>query len=188
MHSQRSSSQDLAGSMDKGYQSNPGMNFQNSGGNDFNGWLFKCEQFFKVDEIPLDMKVKLAAMHFEGKALQWHQIFMKSKMSGDPPRWEEYVRTLASRFSDCIFDEPMGELMSLRLKGTIQAYREQFEELLSILELLENYTVSCFLSGLKEEIQLSVHIFLPKTLQHARTLAKLDKSKILNSFKKTEFL
>ncbi|KAL0434165.1 UNVERIFIED_CONTAM: hypothetical protein Slati_2750800 [Sesamum latifolium] len=36
---------------------------------DLRGWVFKCEQFFEVDETPSNPKVKLAAVHLEGRAL-----------------------------------------------------------------------------------------------------------------------
>ena len=40
---------------------------------DLNGWLYKCHQFFEVDETPLETRVKLAAINLEARAFQWHQ-------------------------------------------------------------------------------------------------------------------
>ncbi|EEF52232.1 conserved hypothetical protein [Ricinus communis] len=37
---------------------------------DLEGWLFKCELFFQFDFTPSNARVKLAAIHMEGKALQ----------------------------------------------------------------------------------------------------------------------
>lgn len=37
----------------------------------FYGWLFCCEQLFKMDETPDNVRVKLAAIHMEGKALRF---------------------------------------------------------------------------------------------------------------------
>ena len=31
------------------------------------GWLYKCEQFFDIDDTPVHAKVKMVAMHLEGK-------------------------------------------------------------------------------------------------------------------------
>lgn len=59
-----------------------------------------------------------------------------------------------------VFDDSKGELMRLKQKGSVQDYQDQFEE------LPESYAASCFLSGLKEELQLSVRMFMPTTLQH----------------------
>lgn len=78
----------------------------------------------------------------------------------------------------CVYDDPMGELMSLRQQGSVQEFQDSFEELLNRVELPESYAISCFLSGLKEEIQLAVRMFMPKTLSHTYCLAKLEELKI----------
>ncbi|OIT32252.1 hypothetical protein A4A49_20668 [Nicotiana attenuata] len=36
-------------------------------------WLYKCEQFFDMDETLKGSKVKLASYKLEGRALQWHK-------------------------------------------------------------------------------------------------------------------
>jgi len=41
-------------------------------GEDVQGWIYRCEQFFEVDNIGEEMKVKIALIHLSGKALQWH--------------------------------------------------------------------------------------------------------------------
>lgn len=48
-------------------------------GSDFDGWLFRYERFFLVDRTPIDSKVTVASLHFSGKALEWHQSFIKNK-------------------------------------------------------------------------------------------------------------
>lgn len=60
----------------------------------------------------------------------------------------------------------------------MQEFQDSFEELLNRVELPESYAISCFLSGLKEEIQLAVRMFMPKTLSHTYCLAKLEELKI----------
>lgn len=107
------------------------IEFPKFGGDDFKSWLYKCDQFFEIDETPSETKVRVAAMHLEGKALQWHQVFMKGRNSRDPPSWEEYVRALGSRFGDCLYDDPMGDLKSLKQNRTVKEYQESFEELLN---------------------------------------------------------
>lgn len=36
-------------------------------GDDVKGWLFRCEQFFKVDNIQDEYKVQMASMHLYDK-------------------------------------------------------------------------------------------------------------------------
>ncbi|GAB2220955.1 hypothetical protein Droror1_Dr00012115, partial [Drosera rotundifolia] len=55
------------------------------------------------------------------------------------PLWEEYAR----------------ELKLSRQEGTVQGYHDMFDSLLNRVKLIEEYVVSHFVSGLKEEIQWS---------------------------------
>jgi len=48
-------------------------------GDDVMGWLYKCEQFFKV----------LTSIQLSGKGLTWHQSFMKGR-NRVWPGWSEY--------------------------------------------------------------------------------------------------
>jgi len=48
-------------------------------GEDVQGWIYKCEQFFEVDNLEEGMKVRVASIHLSEKALQWHQSFMRSR-------------------------------------------------------------------------------------------------------------
>ena len=47
------------------------------GGEDVRNWLFRCEQFFRMDNIYDDEKVNLVSIHHYDKALLWHTQFMK---------------------------------------------------------------------------------------------------------------
>jgi len=44
-------------------------------------WLYRCEQFFDVDETSPDAKVKIVSCKLDGKALQWHQSYMKQRLT-----------------------------------------------------------------------------------------------------------
>nr|CAD1821649.1 unnamed protein product [Ananas comosus var. bracteatus] len=150
------------------------IEFPRFDGEDLKGWMYRCEQFFEIDGTAEDAKVKLAAIHLEGRALQWHQIFMKSRLTRSIPTWEEYVSALNTRFGSDLFDDPMAELKSLRQLGSVLEYQDKFDTLLNRVELSEEYAVSCFLSGLKDEIQIPIRMFQPRTLQRVLSLAKLQ--------------
>ncbi|KAG8386990.1 hypothetical protein BUALT_Bualt03G0206000 [Buddleja alternifolia] len=85
-----------AHSGDNGVDSNGvrGGSYGTGGGTKF---LLRCEQFFEVDETPPQAKVKLASVHLEGKALQWHQMYIKRRLTREIPNWEEYIRALNDR-------------------------------------------------------------------------------------------
>jgi len=117
-------------------------------GEDVPRWTYKCEQFFEVDNIGEDMKVKIASIRLFGKALLWHQSFMKSRMIGGWPLWTEYRTVILSRFGSNPFDDPLSELMKWKQVGSIEQYQEGFDSLLSRVELAVSQAISCFLSGM----------------------------------------
>ncbi|KAK4431103.1 hypothetical protein Salat_0872300 [Sesamum alatum] len=110
---------------------------------DLRGWIYICEQLLEVDEMLYEAKVRLAAMHMEGKALQWHQVYMKSQLTREAPHWEEYVHALNDWFGTFLYEDPMSELMNLKETGVVQEYMDIFDELLNCLQLTKTYAVSC---------------------------------------------
>ncbi|KAG8382858.1 hypothetical protein BUALT_Bualt05G0123000 [Buddleja alternifolia] len=131
----------------------------------FNLWILICNSlvsepsilgFDGSDETPSDAKVRFAAVHMEGKALYWHQAFMKSRLTREIPNLKEYVRALSDRFEVMLYEDPMAELMNLKQIGSIKEYLDKFDELLNNVDLSENYAISCFLAGLKSEIAIQV--------------------------------
>ena len=78
-------------------------------------------------------------------------------------------------------------LKSLKQIRSVKEYQESFEELLNRVDLPEQYAVSCFIRGLKEEIQLAKRMFVPRVLQHAVGLPKIEEARILNALKQGKF-
>ena len=117
-------------------------------------------------------KVQTAMIYLEGKALQWHQRFMKSRGSLQEVSWLVYMKEMRARFSDNEFVHPMSELVSLKQSSSVEAYYEEYEALLNLLQLTDVDALSIFVSNLKPEISKSVRLFYLKTLTHAYNLAK----------------
>lgn len=62
---------------------------------------------------------------------------------------------------------------------SIKLYQERFEKLANRTKgLTEEFFVSCFVSGLKDEIKTEVQIFQPTTISHAIGLARLQEESI----------
>ncbi|KAG8383998.1 hypothetical protein BUALT_Bualt04G0072100 [Buddleja alternifolia] len=83
------------------------VEFPSFNGEDLRGWLFRAEQFFEVDETPMETRVRLAIVYLEGKALQWHQNFMRTRIDKRMPNWGKYVTALQDRFGSFLFEVPM---------------------------------------------------------------------------------
>ncbi|XP_049345420.1 uncharacterized protein LOC125809928 [Solanum verrucosum] len=155
------------------------MDFTKFDGQGLREWIYRCEQFFDVDETPDDSRVKLASCNFEGKALQWHQSYMKHRISREWPRWTEYVGSLFARFGAELFDDPMGDFKDLRQVNSVQDYVDLFDELLTRVELSEDQIISCFVRGLKPEIGLPVKMLAPRSLAKAINLARIQEQTLV---------
>lgn len=150
------------------------LEFPKFHGEGLNEWLCKCKQYFDFDETSDDIKVRMASLHLEGRALVWHQNYMRYKGNQGVLQWEEYIHALSIRFGEALYLDPIAELKQLEQVGTLETYLDKFDEILNRLDLCEDYAVSLFLSGLKEEIRYPVRVFSPSNLVEAVRLAKLQ--------------
>ena len=85
---------------------------------------------------------------------------------------------MKDRFGEQGHKDPMSELLALKQTGTISTYHDQFEFLLGRVNISESYAVSFFINGLKPAIQNQVKMFMPKTLNQAFNLAKLQETSL----------
>lgn len=131
-------------------------------GEDPSGWLYKCERFFEFNAIDETQRVKLAVMHLDEKGIQWYQWFEKTHNS---VTWKDFEFGLRVRFGPNVYEDATGELTKLCQVTTVKCYQERFEELANRTNgLTQEFFVSCFLSGLKEEIKAGVQMFHPTTI------------------------
>ena len=74
--------------------------------------------------MPEEEKVRVAAIHLEGKALQWHRGF--ESLHGDMTYadWACYSSSLAARFGAHAYEDPLADLRNLKQKGTLQDYMD----------------------------------------------------------------
>ncbi|MFS7961699.1 putative retrotransposon gag domain-containing protein [Helianthus anomalus] len=155
------------------------IDFPKFSGDDVEGWVYRCEHFFSMDDTPDHSKLRCAAVHLEGDALQWHRAYLKNRNAtvAKVP-WADYVRSISARFSDAMFEDPMEEIASLvqltdNAKG-LQEYNSGFDRLLNKVTVSEPYVVSLYLKGLKPEIKGPVKMFKPQTLREAYGLARIQ--------------
>lgn len=138
------------------------LQFPHFDGEGLDGWLLKAECFFELCNVAMENKDKVAALHFEGKALQWHQFFVKVKGVEACGDWQEYVRALNARFGSHFYYDPLSELRNLKQVGTIEEYLDAFDELFAKVDIREDQAISFFLSGLIDELQMPVRMFKPR--------------------------
>lgn len=88
-------------------------------------WLYKCDQFFLLDETPSESRVRLASIYLEGLALQWHLNYMRARFD-QYPLWPQYATYVRRRFGD-LNEDPLSELIQVKHSGSVQAYIDAFE-------------------------------------------------------------
>ena len=151
------------------------IDFPNFSGDDVEGWVYRCEHFFAMDATPDASKVRCAAIHLEGDALQWHRAYMKTRNAtvAEVP-WADYVRSISARFSAALFEDPLEEMASLTQTGSLQELNSAFDSLLNKVNLSETQAVSLYLKALKPDIRGPVKMFKPSTLHEAYGLARIQ--------------
>jgi len=148
-------------------------------GEDVHRWLYKCAQYFEIEEIANTDKLRIASYYLEGVALYWHQNFLRST-ANQGVTWEEYVEAIGCRFG--WQQDPLEALMELKQLGNLEEYIQDFDILWNKAEINEKQALVIFLGGLELEIKNTVKMFEPKTLKHAYNLSRLQANTL--SYKK----
>jgi hypothetical protein len=124
----------------------------------------------------------------EGRALTWYHWLIDARYAGG---WEDFVSALrtrfspsafddpVTRFSPSAFDDPVGAFTKLKQTSNVEDYQTQFEILSNKIQgLSEEFKVSTFLSGLREEVRIVVTMLKPKDLTTAFGLARLQEEEV----------
>ncbi|GKC16530.1 ribonuclease H-like domain-containing protein, partial [Tanacetum coccineum] len=112
-------------------------------------WLYMVNKFFEMDHIDVDaQKIRLVSMHTFGKALNWNKHFMAKH--GAIMTWDLYQTHVKKRF-ESVFEDP-------------------------IVDLSDEYAISLFIGGLKEDIPYAVRMFKPTSLSDVFCLSKLQEA------------
>jgi hypothetical protein len=145
--------------------------FPTFNGEDVHKWLFKCTQYFEIEEVADSDKLQIASYYLDGVALYWHQNFLKS-LGNQKSLWEDYVEAICYRFGGQ--QDPLEELMELKQRGELEEYIQDFDILWNKAEVSEKQALVIFLGGLETKIKNTVKMFEPKTLRHAYNLSRLQ--------------
>jgi hypothetical protein len=136
-------------------------------------WLDKCIAYFQLYAIPANFRVTAASLHMIGEASHWFQTY---KLSMGNLNWEAFAVAVSHEFEVNANRMKTMELLKLRQTGSVEEYKDQFDQLVYHIMLYDNnisetMMVSHFLLGLKAELQHSVEMHLPAIVSQAATLA-----------------
>lgn len=138
-------------------------------------WIFQIQQFFDLHQTPVEHRLRVASFYFDGAALSWFQWVKRNTQIND---WATFLVALQERFGPPENEDFQGQLAKLRQTTTVIDYYNSFELLSNRVNgLPESFLLSCFISGLKPEIQVEVASFAPTSISRALALAKVQENK-----------
>jgi hypothetical protein len=124
--------------------------------------------------VPNEDRVKIAVMYVNGKAEFW---WRGTGCNANTLPWHQFCRMLTDRFNTSSEYEIVGHFHNLKQVGTVTDYVDRYEEMVSMVKrhnpsLTDNYFISSFIAGLKDQIQYHVQCHKPTTLSQAYWFAK----------------
>lgn len=127
--------------------------------------------------LQLIRSFKLLFFHMEGKALSWYSWLMNSSPLKS---WEEFVVALKTHFGPSAYEDPVGVFTKLQQTSTVEDYQSRFEVLSNrIIGLTEEFWINTFISGLREDLRITIFMFKPTTLFAAFGLARLQEEEMI---------
>jgi hypothetical protein len=147
-------------------------------------WRDKCQDYFRIFNVPEYRWISAATMHMEKNAAKWVQVQKRKYGLGT---WEEFMTAVEAKFGAYDYIHALNELLELKQATTVEDYATQFEDLQFQVEMHNNgydatFFITQFTRGLKPEISAAVQSQLPETMERSVMLAKiqqqlLDKTK-----------
>ncbi|GKA39869.1 hypothetical protein Tco_0732462 [Tanacetum coccineum] len=105
------------------------IEFPKFGGEDVRGWLYKCEQFFEIDQVSDPHKVQLASIHLYDTASLWHRQFVK--LMGENASWNLFKEAILLRFGSA-YDAYMKEMIEVENRIVEDVVVETVKELVEV--------------------------------------------------------
>ncbi|WVZ94909.1 hypothetical protein U9M48_040738 [Paspalum notatum var. saurae] len=117
-----------------------------------------------------------AALHLEGKAAQWYQVF---KTQHKVNTWGKFVQAVLDKFGVYEHRHALNDLLDLKQSGIVEEYVDAFETLQYQVSLHNGhmgdlYFVAQFIRGLKPDLRFGVQAQAPETMERAIMLAKIQ--------------
>ncbi|GKA99125.1 hypothetical protein Tco_0827062 [Tanacetum coccineum] len=115
---------------------------------DVRGWVFRCDQFFLIDNTSPEEKVKIVPVHLFDKALLWHRQFVKTM--GDNVGCDEYKEAIIQIFGS-IFKDPMAALKNAKYEKNAKEFQDLFDTLQSTVDVSEDHALKATLEAMKKK-------------------------------------
>lgn len=156
-----------------GWGNLPRLNFPSFDGDNPQLWKSLCENYFDMYEVPSARWVRVATMHFSGRAAGWLQSVGRRVRCWS---WSEFCTHIQDRFGRDQHESLIRQLFHIRQSGSVAEYVEQFSILVDHLSAYETHTdhlyyTMRFIDGLNDDIKSVIMVQRPATLDTACSLA-----------------
>ena len=145
-------------------------------------WLFQIEKSFEHNNTPEYAKLEEALTCLRGSAIRW---WRQAKFRERITNWVEFQERVLVRFKPCRGDTALDLLLNITQTGTVDEYRERFEEITVELPHVPDAVLeSAFLKGLKKKIRDQVKLSRPKDIYDMIEVARLVESQEKEGFQR----
>jgi hypothetical protein len=151
----------------------PRINFPQFDGDNPQLWKSRCESYFDMYEVDRHKWIKIASIHFGGRAVGWLQSIGRRIQSMS---WSEFCLQIHERFGRDQPESLIRKVFHIRQWGSMADYVEQFSTLVDHLSAYEAnadplYCTMRFVDGLRDDIKSVIMVQKPSTLDTACSLA-----------------
>eukprot|EP00257_Ricinus_communis_P028075 XP_025015489.1 uncharacterized protein LOC112536827 [Ricinus communis] len=149
------------------------------------GWIFRAERYFDINNIPVVDRLKAASVCLEGDALAWFQW-----EEGRRPfrSWVDFKESLIVCFRSTQEGTLHDQLLALKQTTTVKEFRRQFEIIAAPLKgLAEDVLEAAFVNGLRPDMQAELRQWSPFGLDKKMQVAQKieEKLKALGQYNQT---
>lgn len=160
----------------------PHINFPQFDGTNPQLWKARCEDYFDMYDVEPYMWIKVAIMHFTGRAASWLQS-TERRIRQLP--WPVFCAQIHDRFGRDQHESLIRKLFHIRQIGSVAEYVEQFSVLVDHLAAYEAhadplYYTMRFVDGLRDDIKSVIMVQRPTTLDTACSLALVQEEAVLS--------
>lgn len=136
-------------------------------------WKDKCLDYFRLFNVHLSMWLVSATLHMDGNAAFWLKAY---RLRHEVNTWLVLMAAVEEKFGTDDHRKFMKQLLALKQRGTVEEYQVQFEELSYQIAIQnpnydEQFYLSQFIRGLKNDIRAVVESQVPETVERAILLA-----------------
>ncbi|KAL5743055.1 hypothetical protein ACOSP7_029787 [Xanthoceras sorbifolium] len=142
-------------------------------------WVSHIQRYFDYYNTPDPERLLIASLHLDDDALDWFDWMSKNHLIFG---WPEFLVAIEIRFGPSEYEDHFGKLSKLVQSNALVDYQHQFEQLANKIPGVPDHAlVSCFVSGLHNDLRKEIQVYKPQSLIQAMGLAQLDDDKVTDS-------